>query len=338
MECGEQFKPPVPLARLRIASYHVKILVADDSIVSRHLLDATLKKWGYEVVLASDGNRACEILCAADPPTIAVLDWMMPGLTGLEVCRRVRQLRQEPYTYILLLTSKSLREDLIEGMESGADDYIIKPFDQHELNVRLRAGTRLVELHTELLATREAMREQATKDALTHLWNRASILEILERELTRSIRELRPVGVVLLDLDHFKQVNDNHGHFAGDAVLQEAAWRLRNSIRSYDSLGRYGGEEFLILLPGCDDRGTIAQAERLRVNLAQATVLVSGAELVVTGSFGCTSTALGCEITAEALIRKADEALYRAKSLGRNRVELLTSVPEPSNRPHLVPA
>ena len=130
----------------------MNILIADDSIVSRHLLDSTLRKWGYEVILASDGNRACELLCAADPPTLAILDWMTPGMTGLEVCRRVRQRGQEPYTYILLLTSKSLREDLIEGMESGADDYIIKPFDQHELNVRLRAGRRLVQLQTELLA------------------------------------------------------------------------------------------------------------------------------------------------------------------------------------------
>src|SRR5437762_3190713 len=262
---------------------------------------------------------------------------MMPGMTGLEVCRRVRQRGQEPYTYILLLTSKSLREDLIEGMESGADDYIIKPFDQHELNVRLRAGRRLVQLQTELLATREAMREQATKDALTHLWNRSSILDILERELARSMRELRPVGVILLDLDRFKQVNDDHGHFAGDIVLQEAAWRVRNSIRSYDSIGRYGGEEFLIVLPGCDDASTFVQAERLRAHLAKGTILISGAELIVTGSFGCSSALMGRQTSSEALIRKADEALYLAKKLGRNRAELVSNAPEPSNRLVLVP-
>jgi two-component system, cell cycle response regulator len=316
----------------------VKILIADDSIVSRHLLDSTLKKWGYEVVLASDGNQAWEVLSAPDAPALAILDWMMPGMTGLEVCRRVRQRGREPYTYILLLTSKSLREDLIEGMESGADDYILKPFDQHELNVRVRAGTRLVELHTELVATREAMREQATKDALTHIWNRASILDMLERELARSTRELGPVGVILLDLDHFKQINDNYGHFAGDAVLQEAALRMLNSIRTYDSIGRYGGEEFLILLPGCDDRSTFAQAERLRTHMAQEPISVSNAELIVTGSFGCTSALPGRQTTAEALIRKADEALYLAKRQGRNRVELLSSALVPSNRPGLVPA
>ncbi len=316
----------------------MKILIADDSIVSRHLLDATLRKWGYEVVLASDGNQALEILSREDAPTLAIIDWMMPGLTGLEVCRRVRQRGREPYTYILLLTSKSLREDLIQGMESGADDYIIKPFDQHELNVRLRAGTRLVELHTELLATREAMREQATKDALTHIWNRSSIVDMLQRELARSTRELGPVGVILLDLDHFKQVNDSHGHFAGDAVLQEAARRMLHSIRPYDSIGRYGGEEFLILLPGCDERTTVAQAERLRSHLAQEAIIVSDAEFHVTASFGCTNALPGRPITTEALIRKADEALYLAKRLGRNRVELLSCAPELTGRHKLVPA
>ena len=242
----------------------MKILIADDSIVSRHLLEVTLTRWGYEVVSASDGDQALEILQRDDPPTVAILDWMMPGMTGLDVCRSVRKRAREPYTYILLLTSKGLREDLIEGMESGADDYISKPFDQNELNVRLRAGTRLVELQGELVATREALREQATKDSLTCVWNRSSILDILDRELARSAREGGPVGVVLLDLDHFKSINDNHGHLAGDAVLQEAAWRMRDSIRPYDAIGRYGGEEFLILLPGCDEESTFGQAERLR--------------------------------------------------------------------------
>jgi len=159
----------------------VKILVADDSIVSRHLLDATLRRWGYEVVVACDGTEAWQILQQNGAPSVAILDWMMPGHTGLEVCRMVRQQSREPYTYILLLTSKSLKEDLIEGMEAGADDYITKPFDQHELKVRLRAGTRLVELQAQLLSAREALREQATKDWLTKVWNRSSILDLLSR-------------------------------------------------------------------------------------------------------------------------------------------------------------
>ena len=303
----------------------MKILVADDSIVSRHLLSATLSKWGYEVVLASDGTQAWEILQQEDAPLLVILDWMMPGLTGLEICQKVRARPQEPYTYILLLTAKSLKEDLIRGMEAGADDYIVKPFDQYELNVRLRAGTRQVDLQTELLATREALREQATTDALTKIWNRHSIVDRLNDELSRAERELRPVGVILVDLDHFKSINDTFGHFAGDVVLEEASRRMRASIRNYDSVGRYGGEEFLILLPGCDEKSTFAQAERLRSQFADDLIQLPSTSITLTASFGCTSAVPGRRSRGEALIRRADEALYLAKRLGRNRAELLST-------------
>src|SRR3954464_922488 len=213
----------------------MRILIADDSVVSRHLLDATLRRWGYDVVIACDGNEAWRILEAEDAPKIAILDWMMPGMTGPEVCRKVRANVKDKdlYTYILLLTSKSQREDLIEGMESGADDYLTKPFDQHELKVRLRPGTRIIELQQELISAREALREQATKDFLTHIWNRSSILDILQRKLARGIRDKRSFGVVLADLDHFKLVNDTYGHFAGDAVLREFVRRVTGSMRPY---------------------------------------------------------------------------------------------------------
>src|SRR5580704_4386258 len=244
----------------------MRILIADDSIVSRHLLDATLRKWGYEVIIACDGNEAWNVLRSEDAPKLAILDWVMPGMTGPDVCRFVRTHNKDKdtYTYILLLTSKSLKEDLIEGMESGADDYITKPFDQHELKVRLRAGTRIVDLQRELVAAKDALREQAQKDFLTRIWNRSSILDILQRELIRGGREERSVGVVLADLDHFKLVNDTYGHFAGDAVLREFARRMQSSIRAYDAIGRYGGEEFLIIFPGCDEQCTSNQAERMR--------------------------------------------------------------------------
>jgi two-component system cell cycle response regulator len=298
----------------------MKILIADDSLVSRHLLQTALQRWGYEVVVACDGEEAWGLLQQEDAPRLAVLDWMMPGMTGLEVCRLVRQKSREPYTYILLLTSKSLKEDLIEGMEAGADDYIVKPFDQHELQVRLRAGTRIVNLQAELLATREALREQATHDSLTKLWNRSSILDILARELERGMREHSPVGVVLTDLDHFKVINDTYGHLMGDAILREAARRMQSSIRPYDSIGRYGGEEFLIVLPGCDESATRAQAERMRLAVSGERMLVENARIAVTASFGATSAPFAAA-TPEALIRIADEALYRAKREGRNCVE-----------------
>ena len=303
----------------------MKILIADDSIVSRHLLEATLRKWGYDVMVACDGAEALDLLQREDAPSLIILDWMMPGMTGVEVCRRIRQRDSEPYTYILLLTSKSQKEDLIEGMEAGADDYITKPFDQNELQVRLRAGIRLVDLQTQLLKAREDLREQATRDSLTRLWNRNSILTELGRELARSGRESRPLGVVIVDLDHFKHINDTYGHLAGDAVLREAARRMQSSIRQYDSIGRYGGEEFLILFPGCGEADCFAQADRLRKLLGQTEMKVNDTTLRVTASFGVTTVLPGENWTEEELIRIADEALYVAKKSGRNRVEILTA-------------
>jgi len=301
----------------------VKILIADDSIVSRHLLEATLRSWGYDVVAACDGSEALQILEQPNSPSLAILDWMMPGLTGPEVCARIRQRSREPYTYILLLTSKSGKEDLIEGMEAGADDYVTKPFDRHELQVRLRAGKRLVDTQAELLAAREALREQATRDSLTHTWNRNSILEILTRELSRGSRENSPLGVIMVDLDRFKNVNDQHGHLAGDAVLREAARRMQSAMRQYDAIGRYGGEEFLILLPGCDAANSVNQAERLRRQLAQSEMCVNDTTLLVSASFGVTCAACADVHNSENVIRRADEALYVAKKRGRNRVEYL---------------
>jgi diguanylate cyclase (GGDEF)-like protein len=309
----------------------MKILIADDSIVSRHLLDATLRRWGYEVVVACDGNEAWQILQSENAPKIAILDWMMPGLTGPEVCRRVRATAKDKdiYTYILLLSSKSQREDLIEGMESGADDYLTKPFDQHELQVRLRPGVRILELQHELISAREELRDQATKDFLTRIWNRSSILDILSRELQRGLRENRPVGLVLADLDKFKSVNDTYGHFAGDAVLREFVRRMSGSIRPYDAIGRYGGEEFLIVLPGCDVNVTEKQAERMREALANDPMWFNEEAQLVTCSFGATAWVPGITATEEALIRVADDALYAAKRQGRNRVVFLpfTGVP-----------
>lgn len=280
----------------------------------------SLRKWDYDVVVATNGSEAWAILQQPDAPALAILDWMMPGMTGLEICRRVREQNREPYTYILLLTSKNLKEDVVEGLEAGADDYVTKPFDQNELNVRLRAGRRIVDLQAELLKAREEQREQATHDSLTRIWNRPAILDILQRELERAARENVPLTVIMVDLDHFKLVNDTYGHVAGDAVLREAGRRMQASMRSYDAIGRYGGEEFLIVLPRCDSESSRNHAERLRAAIAAESMTLSGRAVPLTASFGVTTVFDASQATAEMLIYTADEALYRAKREGRNRV------------------
>ncbi|MCL5745323.1 MAG: diguanylate cyclase [Acidobacteria bacterium] len=305
----------------------MKILIADDSVIDRHILESSLRKWSYEAVTACDGIEAWELLQAPDAPRLAILDWMMPGLTGVEICRRLRLEDRGAYTYVLLLTSRSEKEDLVEGMESGADDYIAKPFDNHELKVRLRAGRRIVELQSELVDAREALRVQATVDALTRIWNRWTILEILERELHRAQREHGCVGVLLADLDHFKVVNDTYGHVAGDAVLHEAVRRMQVSMRSYDSIGRYGGEEFLAVLPGCDEEATVQQAERLRTALSSEPMNLVENRVVLTASFGCAAVSPGMQPTVEQVVHWADEALYRAKEDGRNCVASINRHP-----------
>jgi diguanylate cyclase (GGDEF)-like protein len=300
----------------------MKVLIADDSAMSRALLRNTLQRWGYEVVVAEDGQQAWNILSEPDPPWLAILDWVMPGLTGTEVCRKVRETRREPYTYILLLTSKNTKEETVEGMESGADDYIAKPFHEHELQVRLRAGKRIVDLQIDLLNAREELRERADKDLLTMLPNRSAIQSTLDQELSRCHRDDRTVGVILLDLDHFKSINDTFGHFAGDAVLRETAHRFRTNMRPYDRIGRYGGEEFLVVLPNSDLEQTRQQADRMRVLLEHRPMFVDGKELRVTASFG-TTVSDGSERPADEYIRVADEALYQAKKGGRNQVASL---------------
>ncbi len=311
----------------------MKVLIADDSVIDRHILESSLRKWSYDVITACDGLEAWEALQQPGAPRLAVLDWMMPGLTGVEICRRLRQEPAGAYTYVLLLTSRSDKEDLVEGMESGADDYITKPFDNHELKVRLRAGRRIIELQAELVAAREALRTQATTDALTRTWNRYSILEILEKELHRAHRERSPLGVALTDLDHFKAVNDTYGHVAGDAVLHEAVRRMQASMRTYDSIGRYGGEEFLIVLPGCDESATLENAERLRAALASEPMNLVEDSVTVTASYGCTAVLPGVHATPEQVIHWADEALYKAKREGRNRVAMVHSLTQNERKP-----
>jgi two-component system cell cycle response regulator len=224
------------------------------------------------------------------------------------------------YVYMILLTSKGLKTDIVTGLGSGADDYLTKPFDSGELKARLRTGQRILHLEGRLVEARENMRFKASHDALTSLFNRGVIMELLGREISRSRRERVPTAILLCDVDHFKSVNDTHGHLIGDEVLREAATRLLLSVRSYDYVGRYGGEEFLIILNNCDPVSAPRRAEEIRRSLSDTPVHTSVGPLLVTMSMGVHQTANWGVQSVEELLHQVDGAMYAAKAAGRNRL------------------
>ena len=300
----------------------MRILIADDEIMSRKLLQKTLERAGYEVTAVENGRLAADHLFPADGPRLALLDWVMPGLDGPDVCREVRKRKEQSYVYMVLLTSKESKEDIVAGLESGADDFLTKPFDPEELKARLRTGLRILNLEDRLIEAREKMRFQATHDGLTGLWNRGVIVDLLGRELARSSREHTCTVILMCDLDHFKNVNDTCGHLAGDDVLKETAKRLLASVRSYDFVGRYGGEEFLVVLNNCNPAFAFARAEEIRKAIAQKSVPSSSGPLPITMSLGILlSQEWGCR-PVEELLHEADAALYAAKAAGRNTVKI----------------
>ena len=299
----------------------MKILIAEDDVISRKMLESILSKWGYEVLAVSSGSEAWDVINRESAPQIAILDWMMPGMDGVEVCSKIRQREAgvDHYTYIILLTAKTEKKDLITGMESGADDYILKPFDPHELGVRIRAGQRIIELQNQLRNAKEKHVILSKTDGLTGILNRRAIYEVLEKEILRSSREKTPLSVIMLDIDFFKKINDGYGHNAGDAVLKELVRRVLAELRPYDTFGRYGGEEFIILLPGAFMYEVLAVSERIRKAISSTSFDITSSSLTVTASFGVAE--FDFKENSDALINRADIALYKAKNNGRNRVE-----------------
>jgi diguanylate cyclase (GGDEF)-like protein len=311
----------------------MKVLVAEDNRFFRKLLEINLTSWGHEVVGCDTGDEAWAVLTGKDSPKLAVLDWQMPGKQGVDVCREYRSLQDKPYVYIILLTAKSRREDLIEGLESGADDYLVKPFDPVELRVRVRAASRIVKLQEDLMAAVRATERQAREDPLTKLWNHTAIMDILRRELDRSYRQRIPLGVMMADVDNFKGVNDGFGHLFGDRVLTAASQVFRKVLRSYDSVGRYGGDEFLIVAPGCGRRELRVLAERLRLAMVPVLRRHLGDELKCSMSVGVALVSGRTMYDADQVVKAADDALYQAKRTGRNRVVLGTGPMEAQEAP-----
>lgn len=295
----------------------MRVLIADDELVSRRILQNTLERLGHEVTVASNGIEAQRILLSPDGPRLAILDWMMPGADGLSVCRAVRS-ESSSYVYVIVLTSKARREDLAAAFDAEVDDFVTKPFDPAELRARLRSGERVLHLQTSLLEIQELLKQQATHDSLTGLWNRAKVLHQLELESGLAARKNKPMSVAMIDIDHFKSINDRFGHAAGDDVLAQAAARMRSSLRETDHISRYGGEEFLVVLPETDQTLAFEVAERLRRAIEAAPVDTDAGPLNITVSIGV-ATGRPDVPDVDTLIGVADAALYRAKAAGRNR-------------------
>jgi two-component system cell cycle response regulator len=295
----------------------IKVLIAEDNAVSAKILQKNINDWGYEVVLAKDGKEAWSSL-QNEGIKLAVLDWMMPEINGIRLCKKIRendhQGEEQEYTYIILLTAKDEQKDLIKGFSAGADDYITKPFNHLELKARLKTGKRIIDLQRQL-------QEQASRDSLTGLWNRKRMFRILEKEINRAYRDNLPVAIIMIDIDKFKSINDNHGHHFGDLVIKEVANVLRKSVRNYDEICRYGGDELLVILPNCDSAKTESIAERLRQNVIEHRIKSDSVSLNVTLSLGgATTEGYPSDVASEALIMAADEALLEAKNKGRNCV------------------
>jgi two-component system cell cycle response regulator len=311
-----------------------KILIAEDDPVSCHLLNNLLIKWNYDVTIVIDGIQALRILESEGAPRLAVLDWMMPGMEGVQVCQRIRERTGRPYIYVLLLTGRSEKQDILQGLELGADDYLTKPFDAQELRARLHVGQRILNLQDSLLSAQEELQFRATHDTLTGTANRGAALDAISREHARYVREKVSFGIIMVDLDHFKNINDTYGHRCGDAVLKEAARRMSACVRLYDTVCRYGGEEFLIVVVSANDSITLALAERIRVAIESQPFATDSGEVHLTASFGVAVSSDEGQMNADALLQLADEALYLAKHKGRNRSELAVS-PEFIHSGHL---
>ena len=295
----------------------MRVLIADDDPISLRLLQANLIKLGYEVLTARDGTEAWKILRGAQAPRLVILDWMMPGIDGIQICRMIRQRRGKQYTYVLLLTAKNRREDIIEGLDAGADDYVTKPFDPHELSARLRAGARMLDLQTKLVVTRESLRQQATRDPLTDLPNRLCFSDRLTRRLAEARRGRQTLAVMFLDLDNFKLVNDSMGHEAGDLLLAGVAARLTTALRRGDTVARMGGDEFTLILADIGSlQNAVSIAQKVMDSLSRP-FAIDGQEVFVSASVGV-SVYPGDGSDVETLVKNADTAMYRAKESGRN--------------------
>jgi diguanylate cyclase (GGDEF)-like protein len=304
----------------------MKVLIAEDDRVSARILENHLKQWGYKVFLEKNGEDAWTTLDQGNIQ-IAILDWMMPKLNGIQLCRKIRKRESDLYTYIILLTARTSTEDIVKGLNAGADDYITKPVEYLELKARLNTGRRIIELENYSRKLRDRLEKLARQDSLTGFLNKHNITLKMKEELSRSRRDRCPVASILIDIDKFKLINDTHGHHVGDQVLMEIASRLKKNMREHDQIGRFGGDEILVLAWGAGQKGLEVILERLRASISDKPFKTDAGLLDVSISLGGISTEIDMDITAKELIKLSDQALYEAKSKGRDRAETIDSIP-----------
>ncbi|MGB0387270.1 MAG: GGDEF domain-containing protein [Ardenticatenaceae bacterium] len=296
------------------------ILVVDDDPMLREMIAMLLKRKGHHVIEAEDGQEAWELL-QQEQVQLIITDRLMPRLDGQSLIRRVRAATITPYIYIVMLTALGQPQQIVDGLEAGADDYIVKPFNLRELQARVAIGVRLLTVEQELRQARDRMEILATHDDLTGLLNRKAITERAEAELKRTRREVAPMSLVLLDIDHFKSVNDQYGHLVGDDALRLIARVIDQTVRTYDYTGRWGGEEFMLVLPRTTEAEALNIAERVRIDISNTPLsLPNGKDLNLSASLGVVSTSKKHHLPLDTLFQQADEALYEAKEQGRNRV------------------
>lgn len=296
----------------------MKTLLAVSDPMTRLLLQRQLQSAGCEIVSAFDGIQAWNILQEKNPPRFTVLGWGLPGMSGSEIVRKLREGAGVLYTYTILLTPESQKHQAMEGISAGADDYLVTPVDPDQLTARLIVAKRIVKLQDQLVTAAKQAAFIADHDGLTGMFNHNAIVKVLRREIARGSRSGSPTAVLMLDIDFFKKINDTYGHFVGDSVLEEVSGRISNAVRPYDTVGRFGGEEFVVVAPNCNRDEALALGERLRALIAAQPVHSGNVEVNVTISVG---VALGLDKT-ETVLHAADTALYAAKHGGRNRVEI----------------
>jgi two-component system, cell cycle response regulator len=304
------------------------VLVVDDSPVYRKLVEQILSSQGYSLLFACDGAEAARIY-EEHSPCMVITDWMLPDFSGFDLCRRIRSDASRPYTYIIVMTSNTEKDNLVKALESGADDYVTKPFDQGEMLARVGVGRRIVDLNRQLAAKSKELEEAARTDSLTSLPNRRAIEEWAARQLRGAARHGFPLWVVLGDIDNFKSINDTFGHNSGDTVLKTFAEVLKRCTRASDICGRLGGDEFVLVITHVDGEHIGETINRFREQFADLAFSFQGQTVKLTASFGVAGTADKELSEFGLLLNTADEMLYQSKRAGRNLVRIF----DPTTRP-----